>query len=136
MNNNNFAETIKNIYQQETYLDKHGDSVLFTIFIVVVFFVLFSYFLVKTNITSLKGNWNENKCKPYVIPFAGWINKDPKKSNLEFTGENFTECTYSILNYIVGEFLQPIYYSVNNFHTMFENMEKSIENSRKNVCLH
>ena len=131
MNNNNFAETIKNIYEQETYLDKHGDSVLFTIFIVIIFFVLFSYFVVKTNIKSLKGNWNENKCKPYVIPFAGLINNDPKKSNLEFTGENFTECTYSILNYIISEVLQPIYYSVNNFHTMFENMEKSIENSRK-----
>ena len=131
MNNNNFTETIKNIYQQESYLDKYGDSVLFTIFIVVVFFILFSYFFIRSNISSLKSNWNENKCKPYVIPFAGLINKDPNKSNLEFTGENFSECTYSILNYIVGEFLQPIYYSINNFHTMFENMEKTLQNSRK-----
>ena len=131
MNNNNFINNLKKIYNQETYLDKYGGSVLFTFFIVLIFFLIFAYFLVRTNIKSLRKNWNENKCKPHVIPFAGMINKDPKKSSMEYTEENFAECTYSILTYIVGEFLEPIYYSVNNFHEMLKTIEDSIQNARK-----
>lgn len=131
MNNNNFINNLKKIYSQETYLDKYGGSVLFTFFIVLIFFLIFAYFLVRTNIKSLRNNWNENKCKPYVIPFAGLINKDPKKNSMEYTEENFAECTYSILTYIMGEFLEPIYYSVNNFHEMLKTIEDTIQNARK-----
>ena len=93
--------------------------------------MIFAYFLVRTNLKSLRNNWNENKCKPYVIPFAGLINKDPKKNSMEYTEENFAECTYSILTYIMGEFLEPIYYSVNNFHEMLKTIEDTIQNARK-----
>lgn len=126
-----FAEKLKKIYEQETYLDKYGDSVVITFVILFIFFLLFSYFLVRNQIKSLKANWNENKCKPYVIPFAGFINGKQGEDSFDFTEANFTECTQSILTYIVGEFIKPIYYSVNVLHSTLLSVEKGFQNARK-----
>ena len=126
-----FAEKIKKIYEQESYLDKYGDSVVITFVILFIFFLLFSYFLVRNQIKSLKANWNENKCKPYVIPFAGFINGKQGEDSFDFTEANFTECTQSILTYIAGEFIKPIYYSVNVLHSTLSSMEKGFQNARK-----
>lgn len=126
-----FAEKLKKIYEQETYLDKYGDSVVITFVILFIFFLLFSYFLVRNQIKSLKANWNENKCKPYVIPFAGIINGKEGENSFDFTEANFTECTQSILTYIAGEFIKPIYYAVNVLHSTLSSVEKGFQNIRK-----
>lgn len=126
-----FAEKIKKIYEQESYLDKYGDSVVITFVILFIFFLLFSYFLVRNQLKSLKANWNDNKCRPYVIPFAGIINGKEGENSFDFTEANFTECTQSILTYIAGEFIKPIYYSVNVLHSTLSSIEKGFQNARK-----
>lgn len=126
-----FAEKIKKIYEQETYLDKYGDSLVITFVILFIFFLIFSYFLVRNQIKSLKANWNENKCKPYVIPFAGFINGKQGEDSFDFTEANFTECTQSILTYIAGEFIKPIYYAINVLHSTLSSVENGFQNARK-----
>lgn len=126
-----FAEKIKKIYEQETYLDKYGDSLVIAFVIIFIFFLLFSYLFIRNQVKSLKVNWNENKCKPYVIPFAGFINGKHGEDSFDFTEANFTECTQSILTYIAGEFIKPIYYSLNVLHSTLSSLEKGIQNARK-----
>ena len=69
-----FFENVKKIYNKESYLDKYGGSVVVTGLTIFVFFLIFSYFYINNHLSSLKANWNVNKCNPAVIPFAGLIN--------------------------------------------------------------
>ena len=65
---------IKEVYEKTGYLDKYGGSVVATFVIFLIVFVILSYYYIQSNIKPLKANWAKEKCKPYVIPFAGIIN--------------------------------------------------------------
>ena len=128
-----FFEGLKKMYKKETYLDKYGGSVVSTGFILFIFFLIFSYFYIQINIKPIKANWNKERCQPYIIPFAGFINSDPKMSTLEFTQYNFTQCTNTIFTQIAGIFLKPIYYSMNLMSKTFKRLGDSVQNIRKFV---
>jgi hypothetical protein len=67
-------ESIGKLYNKETYLDKYGGSLIITAITVLVAFVICSYFMISHNFGQIRANWNEYKCHPSVIPFAGLIN--------------------------------------------------------------
>lgn len=123
-------ETINNLYNKETYLDKYGGSLVITILTLFVSFIIYSYFLVSHNFNSIRADWNANKCKPTVLPFAGLINAKAGESKMEFTQKNFTECTQSILTYLSGEFLAPINYSTHVTGEIFSGLAKDINSIR------
>lgn len=111
----------------------YGGSIVATIFILLVFFVIFSYFNVMSNIKPIKANWSTQKCNPGVIPFAGMINKPPGKTTFQYTSENFNECINSILTNIAGDFFQPIYYVMNVIHSSMKDVTSDIQAVRKKV---
>lgn len=124
-------DAINSLYNKETYLDKYGGSLVITIITIIIAFLIYAYFAVSHNINGLRANWNENKCKPTVIPFAGLINAKDGESKMEFTQKNFVECTQTILTLISGEFLEPIYYSTQVTGKIFGELANDINNIRK-----
>ena len=44
------------------------------------FALIFSYFWVNSQINPIKADWDNKKCHPAVIPFAGYINSPPGKT--------------------------------------------------------
>ena len=126
-----FFEHINKIYNKQTYLDKYGDSVFGTGFILFVFFCIFMFFYIKINLEPIRANWNAEKCKPHIIPFAGLINRDPNKTIGETTKDNFTYCINGILEEVSQVFLKPIRYSLNISNTNFSKITESVQNIRK-----
>ena len=49
------------------------------------------------NSQELKSNWQNIRCDPLYIPFAGIINKPPEKTIAEYTAENFNMCVTKVL---------------------------------------
>ena len=41
----------------------------------------------------IKADWTNQRCNPSIIPFAGLINAPPNTSKIEYTAENFSQCT-------------------------------------------
>jgi len=111
---NNIPETFSNYfykaYKKDGYLDKYGGSVVATALTLLFFFLIFSYYYIQDKIEPIRRNWSNERCKPSVMPFAGWINKPEGKTATEFTSENFMQCTTQILTGIVSYFMQPFYY--------------------------
>ena len=107
-----FEQYINKITTKLGYLDKYGGSVIVTIITLFIFFLIFSYLYVKARLKPIKRDWENQRCNPEVMPFAGFINKKPGQSAFDFTAENFTYCTEMILNKIVGFFTLPVQYSV------------------------
>ena len=104
-----FSDHFNKIYKQTKYLDKYGGSLFATILTIIFFFLLFSYYYIQSRIEPIKQDWANQRCSPPVMAFAGIINKPPNKSIIDFTSENFAQCTTHILSGIVSYFVAPYF---------------------------
>ena len=75
---NNSENTIQNYlfdkYSKDGYLNKYGSSVIITVLTLLAFSTAFGYNHFQSKLKFLKKNWNEIRCNPLFIPFAGLIN--------------------------------------------------------------
>ena len=111
-NNKNGLEHVKKIYENVTYFDQYGSSVLLLILITIVLLVVVSYCYIMINIKPIADDWVNQRCKPYVMPFAGLISKPDNVSITDYTAQNFNYCTQGILSSITGAMVEPLTYIV------------------------
>lgn len=126
----NIGEKIADLYNKKTYLERYGLDLWITFFICLFVFLVVSYFYVLANIQKLKANWNNDKCSPIVMPFAGLINKPNDKTVMEFTEENFTFCLQNILSQIIEYALVPLYYVMDQLSNTFQYALSALESIR------
>ena len=129
-NSPNYFSKINDLYNKTSFLDKYGKDVWMTVIIALVFFTITTYFYVLNNLEPIKADWENQKCSPSVIPFAGIINKGPNDTAFDFTGKNFTHCVQGILTNITAYAFQPIYYIMNNLTGNFSEMITSLNSIR------
>lgn len=110
--NLNLTDKIMDIYDNQTFLERYGEYVFISIMICVAFILLVTYIHIKINITKIRADWVNQKCKPNIMPFAGMINAPQNMSKMEYTEKNFTECTQNILTDISEMALIPVHYTV------------------------
>lgn len=132
MNTTDSLENIfKTIYKNKGYFTLYGGSVFATFIILLVFFIVFSYFFVMNDLSTIRKNWTTNRCNPAYIPFAGIINKDPHKSVFDSTSSNFNYCLNNVLTSITSDFLLPIHYAMNLGGETVKDITDSIQMVRK-----
>lgn len=127
-------DTFNTIYNKKGYFDKYGGSFFMTGLIISTFFIIYSYFHAKYQLNLLKQNWVQERCNPSVMPFAGLINAKPGTSKLDYTLDNFSNCSYTILKNITTDFLAPIHYSINIIITIFKDVEGAIQKIRTMIA--
>ena len=115
---------VNNLYNTKGFLEKYGTDLWISIIICIVFFIAISYYHVFNNIQPIVADWDNQKCNPSVIPFAGLINKSPDTSAFEFTGKNFTGCIQTILKTVAADAFKPIYYIMKLFTDVFQDLAK------------
>jgi len=108
MSDSVFAE-VSNLYKKAGYLNLYGIDLIITIVICVIFLLTMLYFSIINNLEPIKADWDNNKCRPSIIPFAGIINKPDGDSVVDFTQKNFIQCGQIILRTIVDSAFLPIY---------------------------
>lgn len=72
-----------------------------TIIIIIIFATINIVSVLGIGIQHIKNNWNEYKCMPVVIPFAGYFDHDPM--------ETFNGCIQGVLGGFMDELLGPVY---------------------------
>ena len=130
MNNDNTIQNIIKQYENLTYFDQYGGSVISLIIITIVLLLLCFYCYITINIEPIKNNWAQERCKMYNIPFAGFINKPSNMSFNDFTLQNFNFCSQQILSSITGTILEPITYIVNVISKTLNGTSDSINSIR------
>ena len=132
MENTSTYKQINNLYKKLTYFDKYGTDVFISFLIVFIFFILISTYYVLNNIEPIKNDWINQRCRPEVMPFVSLINPpNDGRSNVQFTSDNFTHCSQSIIKQILGYITKPIEYGLSLLTNFFAMMLKSINNIRK-----
>jgi len=124
------TDTIHKMYEDLSYLDQYGGSVIIFVFLLIILFCVFAYFYVMKNIQPIKDDWSNQRCNPKVIPFAGFINKPNNKGVAEFTSENFSYCMQNILVSITGYLVEPVMYATSNLNSVYSQVSGSLQSVR------
>ena len=126
-----FYKSINNLYEKKGFLEKYGGSLVMTIIIILVFFVLVSYFFIISKMETIKQDWPNQRCKPSVIPFAGIINAPEGQSKQEYTNENFNQCMNNTLEGVADTAMQPVYYSLSVIQEVANGITDAINSMRE-----
>jgi hypothetical protein len=125
--NNNTIKFISDTYDNLTYFDLYGNSVI--IFMLITFFVFIIYSYCKIGVTKdeIASDWTNQRCKPQNILFAGFITKPEGKTAFQYTGENFQYCVQNILLNITSYALLPFQYATNSIVNLFNSLGTAID---------
>lgn len=127
MDNN--LNNITKMYEKLTYYDQYGASLIVFILITIIVLILVSYFHAMINIQPIVDDWPNQRCKPNIIPFAGFLTHPEGLTATEYTSQNFTYCTQNILSGITGVAVQPLTYVttvLQSFANLIKNAIQSI----------
>jgi hypothetical protein len=129
-NNINNLKNITKMYDKLTYFDQYGGSFLLFIIITIIVILLVSYFHTMINIQPIINDWPNQRCKPTIIPFAGFITHPEGVTAGEYTAQNFTYCTQNILSNITGFAVQPLTYITNSLQKIAGYIQQDIQSVR------
>jgi hypothetical protein len=123
-------ENIHNLYKDKGFIDTYLFDIFITFILVIVFFVAISYYYVMNNIKPILADWDNQKCSPSVMPFAGLINNGATTTKLEFTTKNFAACMHTMVSGMAADAFQPIYYILNAFTALFSDLKDALKTVR------
>jgi len=123
-------ENINSLYNKKGYIERYGVELWVSVVVIMIFVLAILYFHIMNNIKPIIADWDNQKCNPAVIPFAGLINKSKDTTAFEFTGQNFTGCIQSILTNITAHAFQPFYYLINMFADSFKELAGAVNGIR------
>jgi hypothetical protein len=126
-------EKIVEVYRNLGYFQKYGGTVVLVIFITVIVIEIFIFFQIIHSERDIKNDWINNRCKPYIMPLAGFINKPDDKTVLEYTNENFTYCIQKITTTIAGNVLYPFNNITNILSQATNEMNNSVQSIRSMI---
>ena len=117
---NNGIDTIINEMYDVGYFAKYGMDVFIACFSLITTFILVYYFHILKSRNELNDDWQNERCKPWNLPFAGVIHPPQDgSSKLEFTGKNFSFCMNHFVKYVCQIMLAPIMYSLRMVTSIF-----------------
>ena len=130
LKNEKNIEKLNKMYDNLTYFDTYGTSVILCVILTIIVFVIHSYFMILTQIQPIKDDWVNQRCKPQNMPFAGIINKPVDKTFSEYTQENFNYCIQDVLTGITGAAVQPLTYVTSGLTDVYGNISNDIQSGR------
>jgi hypothetical protein len=128
--NDKGIENVIHMYDNLTYFDQYGATFILFILITLVLLILISYCHVKINAQPVIDNWPNERCKPNIIPFAGFITHPEGVSAVDYTAQNFNYCMQGILSSISGSMLEPITFVINIIKSVLSSVEAAINDIR------
>lgn len=137
MEQHNLTKTekyINNVYDNLSYYDLYGSSIFAFIIITILIILIFLFGQVMKNKGEIAGDWENQRCNPKYIPFAGYISKPEGKTEFEYTSENFQYCIQDVLLGISEESLKPFNYMINAITSIFVKFAESIQKIRETLA--
>jgi len=92
--------------------------------------VFFGSCIALANIQPIKQDWANQRCKPYIIPIAGFINKPDNMSFNDYTSQNFNYCAQNILKGITGFAVEPLTFVTKNITKLVNYIKEAINDIR------
>lgn len=135
MNNNiNSMDTTSNYinetYDNLSYFDLYGNSVIIFIFMTLFVFLVYSYCQMIQHKEAIASDWVNQRCKPQNIAFAGQITHPEGVSAFDYTNQNFQYCIQNILSNIAGYIVAPFQFMISALTEIFMDFVGAIQQIR------
>lgn len=121
---------LKLTYDNLTFFDNYGSSIIALIFVTLLLFLLVSLSYAYLEGSRLQANWDEVRCKPSVMPFAGLIMQPTNMTKTEFTSQNFQYCMQNNMKEVAGTALEPLTYITNSLSNMTSDASSALNSVR------
>jgi hypothetical protein len=105
-------DTVVKLYNHNSYLETYGGDLVLTIFLFILAFGITSYATYQSMVVQIKNNWNEYRCNPIYMPFAGIIMPQPGLSTTETTIQNFSYCTKQDASMVFSIAMMPLEFAM------------------------
>ena len=100
-----------------------SSDITLSVFIFLVFIAMYFYNILAVGIKNVQDNWQEYRCNPMVMPFAGTFGHD--------AGQNFTYCIQTMQSDYMGVLLQPINYAMSVTNSATGGIMNSVQSIRE-----
>jgi|LauGreDrversion4_2_1035121.scaffolds.fasta_scaffold01700_25 hypothetical protein len=117
---------IANLCKSLGYLEIHGVDMLITLTIIVVIFFLCGYTSYQGLLANIRADWENQRCVPIYMPFAGYIMPIPGKTKEEATSENVNYCIKKDVSAVFSIALLPLELSLYIMVEFLDNIEEAI----------
>lgn len=121
--------TIKQLYKPG-FFNKYGGDLFVSIVTICAFVLTILYFIFDMQLKSIRRNWSSERCRPLIMPFAGFINATQDESKTEYASQNFSYCTSQFFTYVFERVISSMYYIVDVVVNIFKSLLESINQIR------
>lgn len=125
------VEKLNYIYGDNTFTGRYGIDIVKVCFVIFLFIASITYFQIQNKLLEVKRDWPEYRCRPDVMPFAGLINAPDGVGAMEYTKQNFMECTAKTTENVFSQPMNMVYVIFNVIMNIFKNILDVIERFRQ-----
>jgi hypothetical protein len=123
-------ERLNYLYGDKTFSGRYGIDIIKVCIVIFIFMSAITYFQIQNKLLDVKRNWPEYRCRPDVMPLAGWINAPEGVSPMEYTKQNFIECSANSTKGVFERPMSMVYVIFNAIMGIFKNILQVIERFR------
>ena len=105
-------EQIHTLYQKRGYFDRYGGDVCISIVLILLTIAITGFTSYQAVMAQVKTNWNQQRCNPIYMPFAGVIMPQPGVSTLDTTVTNFSYCIKQDVSAVFSIALMPLEFAM------------------------
>lgn len=109
------TKKIVSLYGKGGYFARYGGDAFTSIIIIAGFIALSLCIGILIHVKSMRANWDENRYKPGVMPFAGLVNPQQGQSFLETNEKNFSDYLVNVGSPSLDFSLSPQTYLISIF---------------------
>ena len=125
------VEKLDYLYGDKTFSGRYGIDIVKVCFVIFLFMVSITYFQIQNKLLEVKRDWPEYRCRPDVMPFAGWINAPDGVSPMEYTKQNFVDCSAQSTKGVFDRPMSMVYVIFDVVMNIFKNILEVIERFRQ-----
>ena len=126
----NMYTKINKLYSNSGYMSRYGSDVWAAAVMCGIVLMFTSYYIFVDAVEVLRSDWDNRRCDPLVLPFAGFIHKPTDQSNFAFTSTNFNDCVIGMLKEISEIAFQPLYFAVDVLNEAILHINKAFQKLR------
>jgi hypothetical protein len=114
---------INNFNDNASYYELFNYDIWITIIAFIIVFFIVAYYTIKSSIRAYKGDWENNKCNPLMMPFASIINPElANGDDFGYTVNNFNDCLDALNAELATDMTKPINRIKDNLDSFYKNL--------------
>ena len=121
---------VNDMYKAGGFIEKYGMDVLTSSVIIFASLTLTTYFILEANMRHIKQNWVTERCKPLVMPMAGFINAPENTDASEYASQNFNFCISDMFSRVFNRVITVFYYMVSVATNVFKGIIETVHKLR------